>query len=101
MQAKEAREQYREGRDETVEMYKEAFLNRLITVLPKVSNEKLDKISDKVDAMLEKVESNEKINEDKKEKLMAQIISFKEIMEEELESREIEEEELDLEDIID
>ena len=100
LQAKEAREQYREWRDEAVEMYKEAFLNRLITVLPKVSDEKLSTISDKVDAMLERIESNDKISDTKKETYMAQIISFKEIMEEELESREIAEEEIDLDDIL-
>ena len=100
IQSKEAREQYREGRDQSVEMYKEAFLNRLTTVLPKVSNEKLETISDKVDAMLERIESNDKISDSKKETFMAQIISFKEIMEEELESREMEEEEIDLDDIL-
>jgi hypothetical protein len=50
--------------------------------------------------MLERIESNDKISDSKKETFMAQIISFKEIMEEELESREMEEEEIDLDNIL-
>jgi hypothetical protein len=46
--------------------------------------------------MVENIEGNDKITDEKKDKLLAQVISLKEILEEELEARETAEEDIDL-----
>jgi hypothetical protein len=81
-------------------MYKEIYLNKLITALPNVSDTKLEKISEMIEGMVERLESNTKMSDERKDTQISQIISFKEILDEELESREILEEEGDREDIL-
>lgn len=104
----EIRDEIRETRVETrgemadmIETYKEAYFSKLATVVPKLATEKLEKLSTKVDTMIEKVEANTKLSQDKKDKLVAQLVSLKEIIDEELETRDILDEDLDLEEIID
>jgi hypothetical protein len=99
-EAKEARKEYRGGRDEKVEEYKEIFFGKLAQIIPKVHNDKLAQISEKIEAMVENIEGNEKITEEKKDILLAQVISLKEILDEELENRETEEEDLDIDSIL-
>lgn len=98
-ESKETRELYREGRGEKIELYKELLWNKLIPKLPKVSNTKLELISVTIEAMVERLEANTTMSESKKDSLIAQIISFKEIMDDELEARILAEEEIDLDDI--
>ena len=50
--------------------------------------------------MVENIEANDNITDEKKDKLLAQVISLKEILEEELENRELDEEDLDIEAIL-
>ena len=51
--------------------------------------------------MIEKTEANTKLSQAKKDKLIAQLVSLKEIIDEELETRDILDEDLDLEEIED
>lgn len=100
----EIRDEIRKNRVETrgemgdmIEKYKEAYFSKLATVVPKLATEKLEKLSTKIDTMLEKIEANTKLSQDKKDKLVAQIVSLKEIIDEELETRDILDEELEIE----
>jgi len=96
---KQSRNEFRENRNEMINKYKENYLNKLSTAIPRIKSDKLEQVSDKIDALLEKIESNTKITQEKKDKLLAQIISLKEIMDEEVELRETEDEELNLDEI--
>jgi len=99
-EAKEARKAYRDGRDEKVEEYKEIFLGKLAQAIPRIGDDKLATIGEKIEKMVENIEANDNITDEKKDKLLAQVISLKEILEEELENRELDEEDLDIEAIL-
>jgi hypothetical protein len=100
-EAKIAREQYREGRDEQIMIQKEFYLNKLALTIPKVNDIKLENISKQAQKMLEKIEANTKLSTEKKDKISSKIISLIEILEEEIENRAANSEEIiDIEEIL-
>lgn len=100
-EAKIAREQYREGRDEQIMIQKEFYLNKLALTIPKVNDIKLENISKQAQKMLEKIEANTKLSTEKKDKISSKIISLIEILEEEIENRATNSEEIiDIEEIL-
>jgi len=100
-ETREARRKYRWEYRELVGKYKQIFLNKLSKILPKLSIEKIGKVSERIEKMILQVEGKENITDEKKEKSLSQLIGLKELMEEELESREEVNENVDLEEIID
>jgi hypothetical protein len=80
-----------------INKYRQKFASQLTQILPKLSVEKLETILERIVAMVEKIEANENMNEDNKEKMTSQLISLQELIQEEIESRNSSEEEtLDL-----
>jgi len=96
---KQSREQFREERKELVNKYKQNYVNKLATAIPRIKDDKLAQLWTKIDTLLEKIEAKTDLSQEKKDELLAQIISLKEIFEEELELRETEEEELNLDEL--
>ena len=80
----EKKEEYKEKKFELRMKYKKAFAEKLTTRLDKISDVKLETIVVKIDAMIEKFESNDKLSEDKKEKLLAQLGGLKDVINEKL-----------------
>lgn len=96
-EAKEARVEYREWRDVLVEKYKWAFQKQLNKNITKFSDDNLEKISTKIEKLVETTQSNTRLSETAKQKLLAQYISLKEILDEELETRDMLGEDLEVE----
>lgn len=94
---KEARVEYREWRDVLVEKYKWAFQKQLNKNITKFSDDNLEKISTKIEKLVETTQSNTRLSETTKQKLLAQYISLKEIIDEELETRDMLWEDLEVE----
>jgi hypothetical protein len=67
--------------------YKNAFAKRLENRLAKVSIEKLEKVSTKIDVAVENIE-NSSMSEFRKEIILSQLAALKEIVIDELEGRE-------------
>lgn len=106
MQNQELREEnktdrikFREERKEMVEKYKEKYYNTLAKAIPVIKVEKLEKISERINKLHESIEANTRISTERKEKLLSQILSLKEIMEEELDARNQTEENLNLDEL--
>lgn len=95
------RREFKEEKKELISKYRYTYFDQLQVILPKVKTEKLEQISEKIDSMIEKLENNTSMNEDTKDKLMAQYISIQEIIEEELTTRDEDEESIDLDAILD
>jgi hypothetical protein len=55
-----------------------------------MSEDKLKKLNDRIDKMYEKIENNEKISQEKKEKLLAILEGLKDTVEEKLKMYELE-----------
>ena len=96
-----ARKEFRGERSKIVAKYKWKFLERLWKVLDKASTSKLEKISAKIDWLIERFESNSKLSDKRKDKIISQLIALKEIIDEKLEENDAEMEDLDLESILD
>jgi chromosome segregation ATPase len=73
MQGKEERQEMKSERHERVKKHKEKFQKRLTNVIPNASVEKLEKLEAKIDRVLEKIEANEKMSDDKKTQLSEQL----------------------------
>jgi len=86
-QAKEARAEFRQWKDEIVNKYKTLYFAQLKAVIPRLWDTKLEEVSAKIDAMITKIDANATMSEENKAKLLAQITSIKEIIQEELDSR--------------
>ena len=65
--------------------------------MPKIPDEKLEKVSDRINKALERVEENEKMNSDKKDKVISQLLALLEIINEKIEYNEEYSVEIDLE----
>jgi F0F1-type ATP synthase membrane subunit b/b' len=93
---KEIRKEYRQTRNETVTKYRAAFIKRLGNALDRIPNEKLENVLDKIDTLIERYESSENVSEERKDKILGQLIALKEIIEEKLEGDDVEDEVNDL-----
>ncbi|MDD2565710.1 MAG: hypothetical protein PHZ26_01875 [Candidatus Gracilibacteria bacterium] len=92
-QAKNARTEFRQGKDAQVEQYRSKYNNQLGTLLPKLKDTKLELVNSRIDALITKLEASLTMLEERKAKLLAQVISIKELIQEEQDNRVIVEEE--------
>lgn len=99
-QAKENRTEFRQWMSEIVTKYKTLYLVQLKLVIPRLWDTKLEEVSAKIDAMIAKIDANTTMSEDNKTKLLAQITSIKEIIQEELDSRATADETFDINTIL-
>lgn len=95
-----ARIEFRGERSELVSKYKEAFAKRLIEKLPKMSSDKLEKLLVRIESNITKLEANTRTTTEAKDKIISQLISLKELIEEEIENKSSSEEEIDIEAIL-
>lgn len=94
---KNSREEFRGERNELVLEFKEAYYWKVAQVIPKLADNNLEKLSVKIDTLITKTEANAKLSKENKDKMVAQLISLKEILDEELETRDILDEDLEIE----
>jgi len=87
-ESKEVRMNAREERAEYIDTYKWAFLERIWNRLDGASADSLEKISERIDMILEKTENNTSMSEEKKQARIDAIMALKEIIEEQLEAAE-------------
>lgn len=99
-QAKQARVEFREWQNTIIDQYKTQYFDQLENIIPKVSDSRLDIILTRIDVMITKLDSNTTISEERKTKMLAQLTSLKELIQEEQEKRIISDENLDLESIL-
>jgi biopolymer transport protein ExbB/TolQ len=92
--------EYSENVREKKAVFKEKFNKLLSKKLDKLSNEKLEKVADRIDRALERVEENEKLNLDKKEKIISQLLALLEVIEEKIEHNDEFSLEIDLEELL-
>lgn len=81
-------------------VFKEKFNKLLSKKLDKIPAEKLEKVSERINKALERVEENEKMNSDKKDKVISQLLALLEIIEEKIEYNEEFSLEIDLEELL-
>ncbi|MDD2907279.1 MAG: hypothetical protein PHH98_01430 [Candidatus Gracilibacteria bacterium] len=82
----DARIEYRGKLNDKVSTFKDTLSTKLEAGLPKVKEANIEKVLTKVDGILELIDKNTKISQTNKDKLMAQIIALKELLEEQLEA---------------
>ena len=70
--------------------YKKNFSDKLSSKIDTVSDDRLEKILERIDSIFEKVESNENISDERKETITAQLEALQEIVQEALDSRDAE-----------
>lgn len=82
----DARIEFRWTLNDKVTTYKDKLSTKLWNGLPKVKEANIEKVLSKVDGVITIIENNTKITQDNKNKIMAQIIALKELLEEQIES---------------
>ncbi len=80
------REELRAGIEDKVVKYKGAFVQKIAKKLEKFTPEQIQKIIDKVDAQLTKVEANTKLSIENKDKIKAQLVALRETLEDRLDT---------------
>ena len=98
MKNKKARIEYRGERSEIVEKYKTSFVKRIGNRLDSISDGKLEMVLEKIEVLIKKYEENEDISDDRKDKVVSQLVALQEIIEEKLEG--VEEDILDIDDLL-
>ncbi len=96
----QARIETRGSIEEKVVQYKEAFAKKLVDKLPKIKEDKLQKLADNVTKMITKTEANTKMKQENKDKILSQLTSLKELIDEELENRAASAEEINIDEIV-
>ena len=81
----DARIEYRGTLNDKVTTYKDKLSTKLWNGLPKVKEANIEKVLSKVDSVITIIENNSKITQENKDKIMAQIIALKELLEEQIE----------------
>lgn len=97
---RETRKQFRGEKSKMIVKYKQKFYAKLSSALPKLSIEKLEKVESRIEKALEKTENNTKIDQDKKDKILSQLISLQELIAEEIDQK-ANEDDTDLDAVID
>jgi uncharacterized coiled-coil DUF342 family protein len=92
----QVRQDYTKNRAKLVTKYKQTFAKVLVQKLPKLTEEKLSKVNEKITTMINTFETNTKISDDKKDKIISQLSSLQELIDEELENRDVVNEDIDL-----
>lgn len=90
-------DKYSDNVREKKAVFKEKFNKLLSKKLDKIPAEKLEKVSERINKALERVEQNEKLDSDKKDKITSQLLALLEIINEKIEYNEEYSVEIDLE----
>ncbi len=82
---RDIRSNFRESRKDIVNKYKKAFVKKLGSRLDKVPSDKLVKIADRIDTLIQKFENNGNVSTKRKEAMLSALAALKEIIEEKIE----------------
>jgi uncharacterized protein (UPF0305 family) len=85
------RSEYKAERKQYIDTYRDAFIKRIGDRLDKIPTANLEKALEKIDALLEKVENNSRMNEEAKQTQLDAILALKEIILDRLEADESDE----------
>ena len=96
----QARIEMRGAIEDKVMKYKEVFGKKIIDKLPKMPEDKLQKLLTKITTMIAKTTDNTKLKQENKDKLLAQLTSLKELIEEELDNRTSQADTINIDEII-
>ena len=80
-------------------VYKKILKEKLKKKLKNIDNVKLEKVIEKIDKYLEIFQDKDDINEEKRTKILAQLLALKEVLQEKIESTEEYSIEIDLDDL--
>ena len=80
----EKRKEFREKRAKVIEKYKLLLINKVWNRIDKMPKDKLEKINERIDKMYEKIDSSNKLTQERKEKLLAILEWLKETINEKL-----------------
>ena len=94
------REEFRNGIEDKVVKYKGIFVEKISKKLEKLSPTQIQKIIDKVDAQLTKVEANTKLSQENKDKLKAQLVALRETLEDRLDTSDAEQDMIEVQSMI-
>lgn len=92
---REVREEYKAERKEFIDTYKGVFIKRIGNRLDSIPTANLEKAADRIDAMLEKLEANSSMSEERKQAQIDAILALKEIVEDRIENDESDEDVLE------
>jgi len=95
-ESREIRAQYKANRKEQIDTYRDAFVKRIWNRLDNIPTANLEKAAEKIDAMLEKIENDETMSEERKQARLDAVLALKEIVEDRLENDESEEDILEI-----
>ena len=91
---------FRWNRANKIIAYKEVFIKKLWDRISRIPTSKLEKLQPKINKFYDKFEKNNKISQEKKDKILSQITALKEIIEERLENIDSESNEFDVETLL-
>lgn len=94
--SRSAMSEYKAHRKEYIDIYKGVFIKKIGNRLDKIPTANLEKAAEKIDAMLEKIENNSAMSEERKQSRLDAVIAIKEIVEDRLENDEGDAEILDI-----
>lgn len=94
--SRSAMSEYKAHRKEYIDTYKGVFIKKIGNRLDKIPTANLEKAAEKIDAMLEKIENNSAMSEERKQSRLDAVIAIKEIVEDRLENDEGDAEILDI-----
>lgn len=93
-EAKEKRKQFREEAKEKIATYKSAYSNKIEDKLAKIAPEKLQKFSEQLELLFQKVDSSETMSDENKEMMLSRITALQDLVSDVLEESEIDLDEL-------
>ena len=99
-QAQENRKNFREANAWNIEKYKTKYFEVLKNAIPKITDEKLEDIATKIDALIVQLEANTTMDATKKALYLAQYTSIKEILEDEINSRNAVSEDINIDELL-
>lgn len=94
------REEWRDGIEDKVVKYKGIFVQKIAKKLEKLNTTQIQKIIDKVDAQLTKVEANTILSQENKDKLKAQLVALRETLEDRLDTSDAEQDMIEVQSMI-
>jgi hypothetical protein len=77
---KKKRQEFREQKSEIISKYKGQFLGKIWDKISKMSDERLEKLSQKLSKIYTRTESNTQISDDKKETILVKIVALQELI---------------------
>ena len=86
---KKTREAYRWARNKMVQSYKANFVKKIGNKLDAISDDRLEKLLDRIDTMESQFEENTEISDERRDTVISQLIALKELIQEHLEDTEL------------